>query len=62
MNVYDYNWEPCHGLFIMKLWSMDFLEVVYKDAVAIEFSGLRGLTFEREKRFDINYKGINFTP
>lgn len=32
-----------------------FLEVVYKDALQLEFK-LRGISFEREKRFDINYK------
>ena len=34
-----------------------FLEVVYKDAIAIEFSTC-GINFEREKRFDISYKGV----
>jgi len=34
-----------------------FLEVVYKDATEIEFSACR-INFEREKKFDINYKGV----
>ena len=34
-----------------------FLEVVYKDAVEVEFSGCL-IKFEREKKFDINYKGV----
>ena len=33
------------------------LEVVYKDAAEVEFSACQ-IGFEREKRFDINYKGI----
>src|SRR5687768_4975545 len=33
-----------------------FLEVVYKDALEIEFNN-RGIPYEREKRFDIDYKG-----
>jgi GxxExxY protein len=32
-----------------------FLEAVYKDALQHEFK-LRGIEFEREKRFEINYK------
>ena len=34
-----------------------FLEVVYKDAIEIEFSTCR-INFEREKKFDIYYKGV----
>lgn len=35
-----------------------FLEVVYKDALEIEFKKA-GIDFEREKEFIINYKGVN---
>ncbi len=34
-----------------------FLEIVYKDAMQIEFSQ-EDISFCREKEFDINYKGI----
>jgi GxxExxY protein len=34
-----------------------FLEVVYKDAAEIEFTNCQ-INFEREKKFDINYKGV----
>lgn len=34
-----------------------FLEIVYKDAMQIEFAE-SDLSFRREKEFDINYKGI----
>ena len=34
-----------------------FLEVVYKDALEYEFSK-KGIAFEREKKFDIQYKQI----
>jgi GxxExxY protein len=34
-----------------------FLEVVYKDAVEVEFSAFR-INFEREREFNINYKGV----
>ena len=34
-----------------------FLEVVYKDAVELEFLDCQ-INFEREKEFDINYKGV----
>ena len=34
-----------------------FLEVVYKDAAEIEFTDCH-INFEREKKFDINYKGV----
>jgi GxxExxY protein len=34
-----------------------FLEVVYQDALEIEFK-LQGIPFEREKEFDISYKGF----
>ncbi|WP_243348963.1 GxxExxY protein [Parabacteroides sp. FAFU027] len=33
-----------------------FLEVVYKDALEIEFQ-LAGIPYEREKEYEINYKG-----
>jgi GxxExxY protein len=33
-----------------------FMEAVYKDALAIEFQ-LNEIDFEREKKFEINYKG-----
>ena len=34
-----------------------FLEIVYKDALEIEFN-LRGIPYEREKCFEVFYKGI----
>lgn len=34
-----------------------FLEVVYKDAIEYEFKK-EGIYFEREKEYDINYKGV----
>lgn len=34
-----------------------FLEIVYKDALEYEFNK-KGITFEREKKFDIQYKEI----
>ncbi|MFD2563269.1 GxxExxY protein [Aquimarina rubra] len=34
-----------------------FLEIVYGDALEYEFN-LRGIPFEREKRYDVNYKDI----
>lgn len=33
------------------------LEIVYKDAMEYEFK-LRGIPYEREKRFDVHYKEI----
>ncbi len=33
------------------------LEAVYKDALMVEFK-LKGIDFEREKKYKINYKGI----
>ncbi len=33
-----------------------FLEIVYKDALVHEFTS-KGISFEREKKFEINYKG-----
>ncbi|HWY12089.1 MAG TPA: GxxExxY protein [Bacteroidia bacterium] len=36
-----------------------FLEIVYKDALQIEFN-LRNIQFEREKKYEINYKGFTF--
>ncbi|MDF2553209.1 MAG: GTP-binding signal recognition particle [Chryseobacterium sp.] len=34
-----------------------FLEIVYKDALEIEFSRA-GIFYEREKQYEVNYKGI----
>ena len=34
-----------------------FLEVVYKDALEIEFTKA-GIPFEREKEYEVNYQGI----
>ena len=34
-----------------------FLEIVYKDALEYEFRNA-GIPFEREKRYEVNYKGI----
>jgi GxxExxY protein len=34
-----------------------FLEIVYKDALEYEFSKA-GIPFEREKKYEVNYKGI----
>lgn len=34
-----------------------FAEIVYKDALEYEFIHA-GISFEREKRYDVNYKGI----
>lgn len=34
-----------------------FLEIVYKDALAYEFLK-EGIPFEREKMYDVNYKGV----
>ncbi|PVZ12809.1 GxxExxY protein [Porphyromonas loveana] len=34
-----------------------FNEVVYKDALEIEFNGLK-IPFERERRYDVLYKGV----
>ena len=34
-----------------------FLEIVYKDALEYEFRKA-GILFEREKRFEVNYKGV----
>ena len=34
-----------------------FLEIVYKDALELEFRKA-GIPYEREKIYDINYKGI----
>lgn len=33
-----------------------FLEIVYKDALALEFQNL-GVPYEREKEYSVNYKG-----
>ncbi|MDR6967328.1 GxxExxY protein [Flavobacterium arsenatis] len=34
-----------------------FLEIVYKDALELEFSRA-GIFYEREKQYEVNYKGI----
>jgi GxxExxY protein len=34
-----------------------FLEIVYKDALEYEFNKI-GITYEREKKYEVNYKGI----
>lgn len=34
-----------------------FLEIVYKDALELEFQRAN-IPYEREKRYDVNYKGI----
>lgn len=34
-----------------------FLEIVYKDALEYEFTKA-GIIYEREKKYDVNYKGI----
>jgi GxxExxY protein len=34
-----------------------FLEIVYKDALEIEFKKAN-IPFKREKRYDVNYKGV----
>ncbi len=38
-----------------------FLEPVYQDALALEFSN-RGIPYEREKLFEIRYKGTLLPP
>jgi GxxExxY protein len=35
-----------------------FLEIVYKDALEIEFKKAN-IPFKREKRYDVNYKGLS---
>jgi GxxExxY protein len=34
-----------------------FLEIVYKDALELEFQRL-GIPYEREKKYEVNYKGL----
>lgn len=34
-----------------------FLEIVYKDALELEFKK-SGITYEREKEYPVNYKGV----
>ena len=34
-----------------------FLEIVYKDALEYEFRNLK-IPYEREKRYEVNYKGV----
>src|SRR5699024_7515985 len=41
---------------VHKQLGMGFLEVVYKDALELEFRKA-GIPFEREKKYDIYYKG-----
>lgn len=36
-----------------------FLEIVYKDALEIEF-GRAGISFEREKEYKVSYKGSHY--
>jgi GxxExxY protein len=42
---------------VHRLLGMGFKEIVYKDALALEFNS-QGISFTREKRFEITYKGI----
>ncbi len=42
---------------VYKTLGKGFLEIVYKDALEIEFN-LAGIPFDREKQFKIDYKGI----
>ena len=42
---------------IHKIIGKGFLEIVYKDAIQYEFQQ-RSIPFEREKRYDIQYKDI----
>ena len=42
---------------VHRLLGKGFLEVVYKDALEYEFKQ-KGILFEREKKYDINYKGV----
>ena len=41
---------------VHKILGPGFLELVYKDALEFEFRK-SGIQFEREKRYDVNYKG-----
>ena len=34
-----------------------FLEIVYKDALELEFKK-SGISYEREKKYEVNYKGV----
>jgi len=34
-----------------------FMEIVYKDALELEFRN-NGISYEREKKYEVNYKGI----
>ncbi|WP_153800830.1 GxxExxY protein [Foetidibacter luteolus] len=45
------------GIEIHKTLGFGFLEIVYKDAFEYEFT-LEGYPYEREKRFEVAYKGI----
>lgn len=42
---------------IHRILGKGLLEIVYKDAIEYEF-GLNGIPYEREKKFEIEYKGI----
>jgi GxxExxY protein len=44
---------------VHRLLGMGFKEVVYKDALALEFNS-HAISFTREKKFEISYKGIIF--
>ena len=38
-----------------------FLEIVYKDAIEIELDK-KGINYQREKEYPINYKGVVLNP
>lgn len=42
---------------VHKVLGKGLLEIVYKDALEVEFNKL-GIQFEREKKFQVNYKGV----
>jgi len=42
---------------VHKILGKGMLEVVYKDALELEFKNA-GIDFEREKNYEINYKGV----
>lgn len=42
---------------VHKVLGKGLLEIVYKDALEVEFNKL-GIQFEREKKFQVNYKGF----
>lgn len=45
------------GIEIHKILGAGFLEIVYKDAFEYEF-GMKDIFYEREKKYQINYKNI----